>query len=59
MISMERGEDIANAELEVGMELEIVGIKAAEPRYRIPAGFVCWDEVFANVGMPGMKHVPF
>lgn len=59
MISVERGQGITNGELEVGMELEVVGIKAAEPWYRIPAGFDCWDEVFANVGLPGTKHVDF
>lgn len=59
MISVERGEGITNGELEVGMELEVVGIKAAEPWYRIPAGFDCWKEVFENVGLKDVTHVEF
>ena len=60
MICLERGEGITNDELRDGMGLAVVGIKAAEPWYRIPAGFACWDEVFRNVGLGDhVEHVPF
>lgn len=59
MINPDRGEGITNDELEVGMPLAIIGIKAAEPWYRIPEGFTCWDEVFHNVGLDNVEHVPF
>lgn len=59
MINLDRSEGITNAELEVGMPMAIVGIKAAEPWYRIPEGFACWDEVFANIGLTNVEHVPF
>ena len=59
MIALDRGEGITNGELEVGMPLAVIGIKAAEPWYRIPEGFACWDEVFGNVGLKNVEHVPF
>ena len=60
MICLERGEGITNDELRVGMELAVIGIKAAEPWYRVPSGFACWDEVFRNVGLGNhVAHVPF
>lgn len=59
MIHLERGEGITNDELEIGMELAIIGIKAAEPWYRIPEGFSCWDDVFRNIGLDNVEHVPF
>lgn len=59
MIDLERGEGITNGELKIGMPLAVVGIKAAEPWYRIPEGFSCWDEVFRNVGLENVAHVKF
>lgn len=59
MIELNRKEGITNDELEEGMPLALVGIKAAEPWYRIPQGFSCWDEVFRNVGLEGTEHVAF
>jgi DUF917 family protein len=59
MIRLDRGEGVTNDELTDGMRLAIIGIKAAEPWYRIPEGFTCWDEVFHNVGLDGVEHVPF
>lgn len=59
MLHLERGEGVTNDELEVGMRLAILGIRAAEPWYRIPEGFTCWDEVFRNVGLEHVEHVPF
>lgn len=59
MIHLGRGEGITNDELEIGMELAIIGIKAAEPWYRIPEGLSCWDEVFRNIGLEHVEHVPF
>ena len=41
------------------MRLAILGIRAAEPWYRIPEGFSCWDEVFHNVGLDHIQHVTF
>lgn len=58
MICMERGEGITNDELEEGMELALIGIKAEEPWYRIPEGFACWEEVFSNIGLDN-THVEF
>ena len=60
MLALERGEGVTNAELREGMPLAVLGIKAAEPWYRIPAGFDCWDEVFRNVGLgEDVEHVAF
>ncbi len=59
MIHLGRGEGITNDELEIGMELAIIGIKAAEPWYRIPEGFSCWNDVFRNIGLENVTHVPF
>lgn len=59
MIHLGRGEGITNDELEIGMELAIIGIKAAEPWYRIPEGFSCWNGVFHNIGLDNVEHVPF
>ena len=60
MLALERGEGITNDELRIGMPLAVLGIKAAEPWYRIPEGFSCWDEVFRNVGLgENVEHVAF
>ena len=60
MLSLERGEGVTNDELDIGMPLAVLGIKAAEPWYRIPEGFSCWDEVFRNVGLgENVEHVAF
>ena len=59
MINLDRGEGITNAELKVGMLLAVVGIKAAEPWYRIPEGFTCWNDTFANIGLFDIEHVEF
>jgi DUF917 family protein len=59
MISIARGQGITNAELEVGMELEVVGIRAAEPWYRNPDALKCWEPVFESIGLNGVKHVRF
>lgn len=60
MLALERGEGITNDELRIGMPLAVLGIKAAEPWYRIPEGFSCWDEVFRNVGLgENVEHVTF
>ena len=59
MIDLSKGEGTTNDELKEGMPLAVLGIKAAEPWYRIPQGFACWDEVFCNVGLENVEHVPF
>jgi len=59
MLNLDRGEGVTNDELVEGMPLAIIGIKAAEPWYRIPEGMSCWDEVFHNVGLDNITHVEF
>ena len=59
MLDLTKGEGTTNDELKEGMPLAILGIKAAEPWYRIPEGMTCWDEVFHNVGLDNVTHVPF
>lgn len=59
MLCLDRGEGVTNDELTEGMSLAILGIRAAEPWYRVPEGLTCWNEVFRNVGLEEVEHVRF
>lgn len=59
MIHLGRMEGITNSEVKPGMELAVMGIRAAEPWYRIEDGIGKWKRVYHNIGLDNQKWVKF
>jgi len=54
-----KGEPLNNADIEEGMELVVIGIKAPEPWMRKPAGVNCWKHILSKLGYDGPFVTPF